>query len=58
MIGISKNCVNEVTIIGTISENFEFDHEAYGKKEKKKRYVKPSQKLIESAKKYGINIVG
>ena len=32
MIGISKNCVNEVTIIGTISENFEFDHEAYGKK--------------------------
>lgn len=29
-----------------------------GKKEKKKRYVKPSQTLIESAKRYGINIVG
>ena len=28
------------------------------KKEKKKKKVKPSQKLIESAKKYGINIVG
>ena len=28
------------------------------KKEKIKKYVKPSQKLIESAKKYGINIVG
>ena len=29
-----------------------------GKKEKKKKYVKPSQTLIESAKRYGINIVG
>ena len=28
------------------------------KKEKIKKYVKPSQKLIDSAKKYGINIVG
>ena len=26
------------------------------KKEKIKKYVKPSQKLIESAKKYGINM--